>query len=66
VSHPVTDINGLVTVFDGYKSALVHTDVNPGTMNLLIKAKTALSDPLEMKTSAPSSLARGLVAYRMK
>lgn len=44
-SHPVTDVIGLVTVSDGYKSTLVHTDVNPGTMNPLIKAKTALSNP---------------------
>lgn len=33
VSHPVTDVIGLVTVSDGYKSTLLHTDVNPGTMN---------------------------------
>lgn len=66
-SHPVTDVIGLVAVSDDYKSTLLHTDVNPGTMNSLIKAKTALSNPLEMKTSSPSSsLGRGLGAYRMK
>lgn len=50
LSHPVT-----VTVSVCYKANLLHTDVSLGTMNALIKAKTALSNPLEMKTSAPSS-----------
>lgn len=66
MSHPVTDVIGSVTVSDGYKSTLLHTDVNSGTMNPLIKAKAALSNPLEIKTSTPSSLTRGLGAYRMK
>ncbi len=46
LSHPVTDVIGLVTVSDCYKANLLHTDVSP---------ETALSKPLEMKTSAPSS-----------